>query len=230
MVGSMQREFHQFSRENWWVYVVLVVCLILIYLTNSGSIIEIFLVFVVYVAADLCMMNMITLMEQKNYKVGSLFQLLGNVIFTFLFVYHFFHSGQLQYLLWSVGFILGAVKNISKYHFFDAPMNSINGISLFILNTGIFLWAYSFLWDVTFQVIFQACGWIFFSSSLVVSEKYNSTRYFMGLIWLVSMVVWAGIGLWTEFWNGSIYGVTLCYFLLPVSVLVVYLKTLRNYL
>jgi len=229
MVGSLYKEFSRFSKENWWIYLLLFFCLGIIYITSSGNIAEILAVFFVYVVADICIMNMIVLMDEKNHKMASMFQLLGNTIFTILFVYHFFQSGQLQYILGSTGFILSAVKNISKYHF-QVPLSFINGTSLFIMNVIIFVWAYSFLWNVTFQILFQALGWTFFTSCLVIDDIYRRWKYLLGLIGLSSMVIGSSIGLYVEFFQWNIYGVTLCYFLLPLSVLVVYLKTWRNYL
>lgn len=228
-VDNLYKEFQKFSYENWWVYLVLFSCLIIIYVTNSGSILEIVLVFLVYVFADLCIMNMVSLMEKNNYSLASIFQLLGNSIFTSLFLYHFLYSWQLQYLVGSVGFILGTIKNISTYHF-SFPLKLINGFTIFGTNIAIFVLTYTFFLDINIQIFFQACGWIFFSSSLVPTHKYNTLRYFSGFIGLVSMVIGSWIWLYIEFLQGSIYGVTLCYFLLPLSVFLVYIKTLRNYL
>jgi len=147
-------ELRSFSQKNSWVYFVLLFCLAFIYFTGTGSIGEVLGVFLIYVAAEICMMTMITLIEEKNYIASSLFQLLGNIIFTGLFIYHFFHSGQYQYAIGSIGFILGALKNISKYHF-HYSLSFIHGGSLFFFNILLFYLVYGVYGNITLQVLFQ---------------------------------------------------------------------------
>ena len=89
MLQQLLQQFRIFSRENWWVYVLLLLCLGLIFFTDTGNVVEIFLIFIVYVIAEICMMNMIVLREKKSYKIAALFQLIGISVFNILFMYHF---------------------------------------------------------------------------------------------------------------------------------------------
>lgn len=230
MIVTIQKEFFQFSKQNWWVYIVFLLCLWIIYFTNTGNIQEIFIVFIIYVLADICMMTTITLIQQKNYTISSIFQISSVTIFSGLFLYHYLASGQIQYLLGNIGFILGAIKNISKYNF-SHSLTMINGAFVFWVNVCIFGVFYtSFPHLLTLQVFLQLIGFTFFSTCLVMSEKYIQRRYFLGLIGLASMVIGAMVGIHTEYLLGNIYGITICYFLLPLTVLTVYMKTIKKYI
>lgn len=229
MLGQIIRQFQKFSRENWWIYVFLFFCLIFIYFTQTGNIYKILIVFWVYISAELCMMNMITLIEESDYRLSSIFQLLWNSILTLLFLYHYYDSWQLQYILWSVGFLLWSFKTISKYHW-GIPLSYINGLTIMVLNIVIFFWVYVIYLDPTLQILFQIIGWTLFSSCLVMDETHKTRRYFMWFFGLLSMIVWSTIGIYGEFLFWNIYGVTLAYLLFPIAVFSVYAKNLKNYL
>ncbi len=154
-ISLFLHEIENFSQKNFWVYVVFLTCLGIIFFTKTGSVFEILLVFLVYFIADLCMMIMVTLIAKRDYKLSSLFQLMGNSVFLCLFLYQLFYNGQPQYLLLSISFIAGTIKNLSLYHL-HRPLKVINGGSLFVFNALLFIsfWFY-FPQFLTFQIFFQ---------------------------------------------------------------------------
>ena len=226
----IHKNFREFARKNWWVFLMFFISLVFIFLTDSGSIVEILLVFLVYFFADLCIMIMVSLMEENNYKSASIFQLFGNIIFTLLFLYHFLVNGQGQYILWSIGMLFWVYKNIQLYHY-KKDIYTINNISLIVLNSIIFVWAYLiFDPELTLQLILQTLGITFFTGCLVMKGEFPRLRYFQGFIGLSFLVLGSWYGIYLEYVQGSIYGVTISYFLMPLTVLLVYAWSFKKYL
>ncbi len=230
MFQKLTEEFLKFSRKNGWVFAVFLIALFFIYTTDSGSIIEVSLVFLVYFVADLCIMMMIQLMGEDEYKMASIFQLIWNIIFTLLFLYHFFFNWQWQYLLGSIGFLLWVYKNITLYHY-QKDTTWINNITLIIWNIVIFGWAY-FIFEPTLtgQLILQTLWITLFTGCLVMKDTYPRIRYFQWFFWLSFLVLGSGYWIYLEYMQGSIYGVTISYFLMPLTVLLVYTWSFKKYL
>ena len=204
--------------------------LIFIFFTDSGSILEISLVFIVYFFADLCIMIMVSLMEENDYKTASIFQLLGNIVFTLLFLYHFIINGQGQYILGSIGFLLWVWKNISLYHY-KRDISWINNFFLITLNIVIYVWAYIiFDPELTGQLVLQTVWITLFTWCLVMKDAYPRARYFQGFIGLSFLVLGSWYGIYLEYLGANIYGVTVSYFLMPLTVLLVYAWSFKKYI
>lgn len=230
MISKISVHFYKFSRENWWVFLVLLISLAFIFFTDSGSILEILLIFIVYFCAELCMMVMISYMHDYDYKTASVFQLLWNVIFTLLFLYHYLQNGQMHYFLGSGVFILGAIKNVLAHHK-SIDFSFINAYTILLLWLISFGWYYFFhMSELNTQVVTQSAGLIVFSTYLVMQDKYEKIKYFFGLWGLVFIVLWSLFGVYYEYLSWEIYGVTLAFVLMPLTVLVVYVKSIYKYI
>ena len=230
MISKILGHFQEFCRKNWWVFVVFAISLVFIFFTNTGDILEITLVFLVYFLAELCIMIMVSYMHEKNYKASSMFQFIGNIIFTILFMYHYISSAQVHYFLASPIYISSAIRNIFLYHF-NIHLRWINAVNVF------FLWILSFwsyyiynLWEFTLQIFLQSLGMIIFTSYLVMSDAKEHAKYFFGLVWIGLIVIWSVYGVFYEYWLGKIYWVTIAFVLMPLTLLLVYLKNIRKYL
>ena len=52
------KELRLFSKANWWVYIIFILCLFTIWYTNKGNIYEVSLVFISHFLGDLLVMMM----------------------------------------------------------------------------------------------------------------------------------------------------------------------------
>ena len=230
LIRTIDKNLREFSRKNWWVFIVFFLCLAFIFMTDSWSIVEILLVFIVYFFADLCIMIMVNLIEENDYKTASIFQLLWNIIFTLLFLYHFIINGQGQYILGSIGFLLWVWKNISLHHY-KRDISWINNFFLITLNILIYVWAYVTLDpELTGQLVLQTVWITLFTWCLVMKDVYPRARYFQGFIGLSFLVLGSWYGIYLEYLAWNIYGVTISYFLMPLTVLWVYTRSLKKYI
>ncbi len=230
MFKKLLEQFIIFSRENWWVFVVLLISIAFIFFTDSGDIVEILMVFFVYFCAELCMMLMISYMHSHDYKTASIFQLLWNTIFTFLFLYHYLQNGQMHYFLGSGVFILGTIKNFCLYHK-SVYLSFINSYTIFLLWLISFGWYYSFHTSgLNTQVVMQSIGLITFSTYLVMQDTREREKYFVGLWGLIFLVFWSLFGVYYEYLSWEIFGITLAFVLMPLTVLIIYIKSIHKYI
>ncbi len=229
-MNKLIKELKNFSKQNWWVYLVLLLCLIIIYITWKWSVTEVLFTFTIYFTWELTTMIMVTLMTEKNYKISSIFQFLWFSIFTSLFIYNYFQHWQFHYVLASVPFFLSAMKNLLKFNL-QIDSRHINWLTLFIIGI-IFMILWNKYWFFSFdtQISLQYIWFILFPTSLIMTDKYEKSKYIIWLIWLLGFVIWWSYWIYNEFIKWEILGITICFTLMPLTVLIVYLKNINKYL
>lgn len=233
------KELKNFSRENWWIFPLLIIATIIIWITWKGNILEIIILFFANFIANLFIMVMQWNYTAWNNKLWWIYQLTSTLIFVFISSYWLFVLEQSQYIIWQFCYLLAAIKAFSFYNF-SKDFKFINPISLWILNI-ILLTIFIYFSQTTINILWLE---IFFTASIwaiimalwfsFVTTGLISTndvfRYWMNVIW-VSWIVLGSLILiivWYQNWNVS--WIDLWYFILTSTVLVYYLKLLPKYI
>ena len=223
-------ELKKFSRINWWVYAILLLCLIIIYITWKWSVTEVFFTFIVYFLGELLMMLTISSLSKKDYKLSSIFQFSSLFVFTSLFIYNYFQHWQSYYILASGTFLVSAVKNFLKYNF-NKDYKYINGLFTFIVwITCMLIWYFYNFFVFDIQISFQYIGFILFPTSLIMTDKNEKMKYILWLTGLLGFVIWWSYWIYKEFLDWEVLWITICFTLMPLTVLIVYLKEIKKYL
>jgi hypothetical protein len=67
MISILWKELKDFSRNNWWIYILFIICLFFIWKTKSGNIFEVTIIFFLHFSADLAIMLMQNYFLQRDY-------------------------------------------------------------------------------------------------------------------------------------------------------------------
>ncbi len=220
------KELQKFSRENWWVYIMLITILWVVYYTGNWNIVEITLLFVPNFIANLFVMVAIWNYAKNNNKIGSIYHISSTITFTLLWLYGAIFDNQYQYLIFQISFMLAAVKAVSFYAL-KKDFKIINETLLLIVNI-ILLAVFIFQFEPWLSGILLWV-WFAFVTTGLVSIK-DSFRYFMNLIWSFIIVAGASVDVYTSFiwWNLS--GIALWFMLLSTTAILYFLKLLPSYL
>ena len=89
------KEIRNFSRDNWWLYIIFFICISLIWYTNTGNIFEISVVFFLHFLWDIFMMMMGEYYANWEKRKGSISQILSVIVFTFIWIYAFIFNGKI---------------------------------------------------------------------------------------------------------------------------------------
>lgn len=220
------KEYISFSRQNWWVYILLFFALFFVMLTGKGSSIEVFILFVLNLFGNICIMMMQNSYSEKSFSTGSLFLLFANVIFTGISLYGFFVNGEKQYLLYQISFNLSGIKTFLYYNY-SYDIKFLNAYTLGIFNVLLFVFILFFL-NLPFYGNFQSLGFAAVTLGLVVID--DIWRYFLNVFGIIFIVLWSFLGLYWNYISGNILGITVSYSLLTTTVFIFYLKLLPQYL
>lgn len=226
-MNILLKEVKNFSQDNWWIYIIFVICISLIWYTNTGNIFEITIVFFLHFLADICMMMMWSYYANGDKKNWSISQILSFVIFTIIWIYAFIFNGKINYLISQIMFWFTSIK---------VYLEDIKWITYKIFNykTSIIIWLftlglyYYFHLISTFGQALQIVWFISFSTALILNnEKY---KYFWSLLSIFIIMFASGIETYSSFLQSNIAGVDISFTLLPLTVFVFYLKNLKKYL
>ncbi|MDD3793238.1 MAG: hypothetical protein PHI37_00295 [Candidatus Gracilibacteria bacterium] len=232
-------ELKNFSRSNWWIYLLLAIALIIVYITGKGNMLEIIILFLANFLGNLFIMVMQANYTSKNNKIGAIYHISSVSVFTILSFYSAIKLEQSQYIIWQICYILAALKAFTYYNygkeirFLNA--GSVGLFNLFLIFIFIFfagkqidLGLFSLNFNVELGTILMALGFSFVTSGLVsINDK---LRYWLNIIGVLGIVAGSGILLVLSFINGNIDGISLGYFILTSTVLVYYIKLLPKYL
>ncbi|MDD3145257.1 MAG: hypothetical protein PHV23_04065 [Candidatus Gracilibacteria bacterium] len=232
-------ELKNFSKGNWWIYVLLIIALIIVYITGKGNLLEIIILFLANFLGNLFIMVMQANYTAKNNKIGAIYQISSVTVFTILSVYSAIKLDQSQYIIWQLCYILAALKAFSFYNF-GKEIKFLNSGSLGVLNAiliSIFIFfagkqinlgLFNLNFNVELGSILMALGFSFVTSGLVsINDK---LRYWLNIIGVIGIVAGSGLLLVLSYINGNIDGISLGYFILTSTVLVYYTKLLPKYL
>jgi len=216
------KEIKKFSKQNWWIYVVFLVCIFLIYKTNSGNIYEVVFVFIFHFLWDMFVMMMWDFYAKKQEKKALYSQIWSFVIFGLIWIYAGVTQGKWSYLVPQILFFWPILK------WFKKDLVWLNYNFLIIIWIIVFCFYY-YLWLITnIWVFIQILWFIIFPISLIF--KWEKIKYFWNLIAILFIFVGSAYLLYLGFLEKNIAGTDLSYSLLPFTVFVFYLKNLKKYL
>ena len=222
------QELKNFSRENWWIYLLLIIALVIVYLTWKWNLLEIIVLFLLNFLWNLFVMAAMWNYQAKNNKIGSVYHLSCTLTFTVISVYWALFLDQFQYILWQITYLVAAIKAIIYYNF-NKDIKLFNAYSvgwINILLVGIFLYLFPFDLFATIQAI-----WFSFVTTGLVSTN-DRFRFFFSLLWVFFITLWSFLITWDLYINNNWewLGISLWYFLLTTTVLFYHLKLLPKYL
>ena len=214
MLQKLFLQLKQFSRENWWIYLLLALALFVVSYTWKWNIYEVFFVFLFNLLGALCNMLMMSSYKDKKFIEGSIFIVTANTLYTFLSLYAWIYSGELQYIFWQASFLLTWIKAF-MYYSYGKNIKLINFYSILILNIFV-LWALIFYVKISGEAIIQSL-WIA-GITLGLALTNDIKRYFYILAWNTLVVLWTFLILVQDYLGWEILGITVAYALLWLSI------------
>ena len=227
LLKILLKELKIFAKSNWWIFIVFILCLILIYYTNSWNIIEVSIVFFLHFLGDLSVMIMVYYFSIKNNKYWAWFQIMQFFIFTILWLYAGFSAWKWHYLLPQIVFILPAIKS----YFLEFKWKNISLLnaktSIFLNIFIIFINYYLGLLSSINNVI-QIFWFFFFSFALILI--WEKEKYIYSLIWIFLITLGSFLSVYKSFLVSDIKWIDISYFLLPLTILVFYIKNFKQFI
>lgn len=215
----------KFSRENWWAYIIFILCTIIIFYTGTWNIFEILIVFFIQFFGSLLWMMMSDSYSKNDNISGTIFLVISTIIYCWIWIYWWFERWQWQYLLPQIIFIILSIKSTSEI-LFKKEIRIINFNLILIINI-ILLVCFYYLW--TTKTIW---GRIQITSLFLTTQALtlNSVKY--KYLWITSwwwlLTLWSLILVVTSFYNKSITWLDISYAILPMTSFVFQLKLFRN--
>lgn len=226
MFQQLLAQFQKFSRENWWIYILLLIAILVVIYTGKGNLYEVLFVFLFNLSWAMCNMLMMSSYKDKKFVEGSIFIITANTIYTFLSLYAWLYNGDMQYIFWQASFLLTGFKALFLYTY-KIDLRYINFVTILILNTLVMITLVGYIW-LSFSAIIQSFG--IAGITLWLSLKHDVYRYFFILFWNTLVVVWSFSILIEDFFVGSILWVTVAYALLGLSISSYNYKILPDYI
>jgi hypothetical protein len=226
MFQKLIQQFNVFSRENWWIYLLLLGTILIVLMTWKGNLLEIIILFSINLLWAMSNMLMMSSYKNKNFSEGSVFILIANILYTSLSIYAWIHDGDMQYIFWQLSFLLAGIKVFMLYNF-ARNLSLINMKSIFVLNIIVLSVLVFYIW-ITPPVFVQSL-WIF-AITLGLAITHDIYRYFLIVFGNFFIVAGSMLLLWENYLDGNILWVTVAYMLLWLSTLVYYLKLFPLYI
>jgi len=226
MIHKLLNQFKTFSRENWWIYLLLFLALATVLLTGKGNIYEVLVIFFINLSGAMCNMLMMSSYKDKKFVEGSIFIMTANILYTSISLYAWLHDGDMQYIFWQASFLLTWLKAFMLYTY-KIDVKYINFFTILFLNMGVM---YILVWNIQISgaAIIQSC-WIA-GITLWLALTNDTRRYFFLLVWNTLTTMWTCILLVTDFFSGNILWITIAYMLLGLSISVYNYKLLPVYI
>ncbi len=220
------KELSNFSKNNWWVYIVLIICLGVVYKTGKWDLVEIIILFLANFLGNLFIMIMQDFYTAGKNKKWAINQLVSVSIFTTLSIYGLFSKWQFQYIIWQLMYLLATVKTFS-FFVYEKDFKILNENTFLVVNFLLFLVFVNFIPHDNFHIL-QALGFSLITSWLVsVKDK---VRYWLNLFWIAALSSGSLRWVIVSYINSELDWIALGYFLLTWTVFIFYLKILPNYL
>lgn len=225
-MNLLLNELKIFSKENFWVYIILIIALAIVNVTWKWNVIEILLLFFANFLWNLFIMIM-----QKNFtiwenKKWSIYQVLSNLIFTTVSLYWLFFLWQSQYILWQIAYILAWLKTFVFFNY-NKEIKQINEKTFMVLNLIIF-WLFIYYFEFLLFSFFQAIWFCLITIWLV--SIIDKIRYWLNVVWIWFLTFWSLLWVITSFNLWSLDGIALWYFTLTWTVFIYYLKLIKRYI
>ena len=234
MIKRFLDEVSRFSKTNWWVYIIYTFLLCVVFFSSMNGLFVIVLISVLYFVADVFIMMMSDSYSRKAYLQGSYFQFIALFIFFSLKLYTGFRHEGWHYLASDPIYFLAAIKN----YIFAVKMRSmkyINTISMALLSIILLLFLL-FLRNKYPEemILIYPAQWVqtfgFFLFAIGLSTSNGLLRYKISIVALSAMVCGSAWGVYTDILAAHLTGLDLSYVLMPLTVLVFYLRQWPEYL
>ncbi len=220
------KELKNFSRQNWWVYLILIIVLLLAYFTWKWNIIKILFLFLLNFFATLFTMIAIWNYSEKKNKIGSIYHITGTSLFIILSLYGVFFQWFYQYIIFQLAFAIAAIKAFSFYNY-NKDIKIFNEKTMVVLNLFLLI-IFIIIFKPELFAIFQGL-WFAFVTIWSVSIK-DSFRYFWNLFGTFFIITGSIIWIYLSYNNWNIDWISLWYALLTMTALIYFLKLLPKYI
>lgn len=225
----LQKIFHQFkvfSQENWWIYILLIISVLVIFFTEKGNIFEVLWIFSVNMTWNLFILSMQDSYKDWNYKIGASFLLLWNLMYFIIALYSWIFNQEYQYLLWQIWFQLTWIKAVLYYYkWYDIKWISTK--TMLFLGLVLLSIVIKYLGLEMYQII-QSIGFAFVILGLV--DILDERRFFLIFLGSICINIWSVLGLYNNFVAWNIYWITVSFTILGLITTFYYLKLLPVYL
>jgi len=223
------REVKNFSKANWWVYIIYSLLLIAILFIEKDKLASVFFITTLHFVADMFIMMMFAAYARGKNRQGTYYQVISMLVFMTLKIYTGIIDHSWHYLAADPIYILAAIKNYqvdvrkSDWGFINYKSTGFFSVLIF----GILLY---FKFRGNMSILDSPSQWIqtigIFSFAVALSvtgnERLRSRIAIVALVFMVGGSAWETAN---TFISGHIIGLALSYFLLPLTVLVFYLKS-----
>ena len=226
MLQKLLLQFKTFTRENWWIYLLLCFALWIVMYTWKGNVYEVIVIFLFNLSGAMCNMLMMSSYKDKKFIEGSIFIVSANTIYTFLSLYAWLINGDMQYIFWQTSFLLTGFKALFLYAF-KVDIKYINFWSILTLNTCVMTLLISYV-RLDIYAIIQSF-WIA-GITLGLAITHDIYRYFWILFGNTLVVIGSFAILVADFTGWSILGITVAYALLGLSICSYNYKILPEYI
>jgi len=216
------KEIKKFSKENWWIYIIFIICLFLINKTDSWSLIEVSIIFAFHFLWDIFVMMMWDYYANNENKKALKTQIWSFLIFGLIWIYAWVTANKWSYLIPQLLFFWPIIKWFNpKFRWLDYKFLSFIWIIVFIFY-------YSLWFIINIWVFIQIIWFILFPVALIIEKK--KIRYFLSLTWISFIFIGSSYFLYSWFMEKNIIWTDLSYTLLPLTVVIFYLKNIKKYL
>lgn len=220
-------ELKKFLKEEYWVFIIFFICLFFIFKTNTWNVYEILIVFIFHLIADICMMITWKSYSHWKMKVWSKFQLIGNNIVNLIAIYSWIINWKWNYLATQIWFTISAFWNYFKFYK-NKSIDLFNARNLIIISIFVSFF-YIYFWFIdSYHYLIQYIWLVIFPIWLTISN--DNLKYYVCLLWNFIITLWSFLILWNSYKNANIVWVDISFTLLPLTVLISYLKNLKYHL
>lgn len=224
-MNLLLQEIRNFSKNNWWIYIIFLICIWIIYKTDTWNIFEITLIVLFHFLWDIFLMMMWDSYAIKEYKRWTIYQLICFLIVFSVCIYSYFSFWESQYLLVEILFWFSALRS----YFILINSKKVNYFHPFLfIFLAIFIFYFFLLSNPSFYSILQ----LFWLSIVAFSLALDSDRkkYFLFSFWTFICIIASWIWVYINFLNGNVFWTSISFTLFPLTVFVFYLKNLKSYL
>ena len=222
-------EVKKFTKANWWVYIVYVFIMTIILIKTTDKIASVSIITTIHFIADMFIMMMISAYGRKEFKQGTYYQIVSLLLFISIKVYSGLSQDGWHYIAADPIFILAAIKNyykdVKNRRIRQINFTTMLSLSLVLILASVVLSRVMPEVDI-FQSVprsIQVLGIFLFAIALSVTES-ERLRFRTSEWALLAMVVGSGWETVYSLYIGDIVAIALSYFLLPLTVLVYYLR------
>lgn len=200
-----------------------------IFFTQQKNFLPVVIITSIHFIADIFIMMMFSAYSHSNYSQGTYYQIISLLLFLSLKIYTGLVGDGWHYLIADPIYILAAIKNY-QIDVKKTDLRIINTVSMTFLSLLILLIVFIQTKRSTelnlinsSPKLVQTIGIFLFAIALSTTAN-EKLRYEISLIALLTMVcgsLWETVSSWN---NGKVVGLAISYTLLPLTVLIFYLK------